>query len=29
MKTNKGEAYKNAFRPFVQDNYEKVKAVKF
>lgn len=28
MKTNKSEIYKNAFRLFLQDNYEKVTVVK-
>ena len=28
MKTNKAEIYKNAFRLFLQDNYEKVAVVK-
>ena len=28
MKTNKAEIYKNAFRLFLQDNYEKVTVVK-
>lgn len=28
MKTNKAEIYKNVFRLFLQDNYEKVAVVK-